>query len=209
MRSICRTRPNIPMEILESAPTDSRHNTSNPKLDVLAEWKYSGNEFPLYFHLIQIAAVQEEINRKYVSASFPLPETHIANRDNIMPGKPHQSVLVPHEEEILALRNRRPPTPYRRIAEILLEKHGVSVQPPAVFKFIKVRSRGRKVFSYSRSVPATKPSIPKPCPSATKPPVSPQPKDFNMPFSENYNLHILSPEAAAALQRQLEEEENQ
>jgi hypothetical protein len=80
-------------------------------LDVLAGWKYSGNSFPLYFHPIQIAAVQEEINRKYVSASFPPPKTHIANRDNIMPGKPHQSVLVPRSNAPAGASARTMPFP--------------------------------------------------------------------------------------------------
>ncbi len=40
--------------------------------------------------------------------------------------------------------------PYTQIAELLREKYNLTVQAPAIFKFIRVRSRGRKVYSYGR-----------------------------------------------------------
>ena len=65
-----------------------------------------------------------------------------------MSGKPYQSSLIPHEEEIIALRQQRPPMPYAQIAAVLREKHGLVIQRAAIFKFVKVRSRRRKVYGH-------------------------------------------------------------
>ena len=116
-----------------------------------------------------------------------------------MTGKPHQSSLIPYEAEIINLRQRQPPVPYTRIAELLYEKYNLTVQAPAIFKFIKVRSRGRKVYSYGRNVQSEK--LP-----ATSPPVSEQPKsEWNFKYSERYNLTRLPPDVAAARRKKLEE----
>jgi hypothetical protein len=112
-----------------------------------------------------------------------------------MPGKPHQSSLIPHENEIINLRRRRPPMPYGQIAELLRQKYNLAIQAPAIFKFIKVRSRGRKVFSYGRNIQSDK--------SVLSP--APKPK-FEFKYSERYNLHRLPPEVAAARRKKLEEE---
>ena len=69
-----------------------------------------------------------------------------------MSGKPYQSCLIPHEEEIIALRQQRPPMPYAQIAAVLREKHGLVIQRAAIFKFVKVRSRRRKVYGYLRAI---------------------------------------------------------
>jgi len=61
-----------------------------------------------------------------------------------MPGKPYQSSLIPYEVEILSLRKQRPPVAFARIAELLKEKHEVSVQRAAICKFVKVRARWKK-----------------------------------------------------------------
>jgi len=61
-----------------------------------------------------------------------------------MPGKPYQSILIPYEDEILSLRRQRPPMAFARIAELLKEKHQVSVQRAAICKFVKLRARWRK-----------------------------------------------------------------
>jgi hypothetical protein len=74
-----------------------------------------------------------------------------------MPGKPYQSALFPYEAEINLLRRRKPPMPYAKISDHLWKKHGLVIQPPAIYKFLKVRSRSRKVFSYGRNIPAEKP----------------------------------------------------
>ena len=174
--------------------------------------------FPLYFHFRSFPLRQVEINRKYVSSLFPIPRNGNPNEDSIMPGKPYQSVLIPHEEEISALRRRRPPTPYTRIAELLKEKYDLSVQAPAIFKFIRTRSKGRKVFSYARNVkttetrnaasPVTVPSRQTRKPSLQKPSVPARPESrFEYQYSTTYNLHRLSPEEAAARLKKLEEKE--
>jgi len=117
-----------------------------------------------------------------------------------MAGKPHHSSLIPHEIEILNLRNRRPPMPYEQIAQLLREKYNLTIQAPAIFKFIKVRSRGRKVYSYGRNVQSQKPAaVPKPAAAQKKP-------EWNFKYSERYNLHRLPPEEAAAIRKKLEEE---
>jgi len=61
-----------------------------------------------------------------------------------MPGKPYQSILIPYEEEILSLRRQRPPLAFARIAELLKEKHQVSIQRAAICKFVKLRARWKK-----------------------------------------------------------------
>jgi hypothetical protein len=117
-----------------------------------------------------------------------------------MTGKPHQSSLIPYEAEIINLRNRRPPVPYAQIAELLHEKYNITVQAPAIFKFIKVRSRGRKVYSYGRNVQSERPAVkPKPARTQTR-------SDWNFKYSERYNLTRLPPEEAAARRKKLEEE---
>ena len=93
-----------------------------------------------------------------------------------MTGKPYRSSLIPYEDEIIHLRRRRPPVPYAQIAELLRQKYNLAIQPPAIFKFIKVRSRGRKVYSYQRDdAPATPKSV-KPAPQPADPGSRPQPK---------------------------------
>ena len=129
-------------------------------------------------------------------------ETRIA-----MPGKPYQSCLIPHENEIIVLRQRRPPMPYAQIAELLREKYQLRVCRETIFKFLRVRSRGRKVFSYLRNVHTEKaPSVllaPKPAnPDSSS---APKPK-FEFTYSERYNLKRLPPEEAAAIRKKLEAE---
>ena len=117
-----------------------------------------------------------------------------------MTGKPHQSSLIPYEAEIINLRNRRPPVPYAQIAELLHEKYNITVQAPAIFKFIKVRSRGRKVYSYGRNVQSERPAA---MPKQVKTPAR---SDWNFRYSERYNLTRLPPDVAAARRKKLEEE---
>jgi len=61
-----------------------------------------------------------------------------------MPGKPFHSSLIPYEEEILSLRRQRPPMAFARIAELLKEKHEVSIQRAAICKFVRLRARWKK-----------------------------------------------------------------
>lgn len=124
-----------------------------------------------------------------------------------MPGKPHKSSLIPYEMEILALRHRRPPMAYAEIAELLRRKYNVVVQAPAIFKFMKVRSGGRKVFSYGRNIGLEKPASMVPIPERKAPEPTGQPRPFfNYTPSDRYNLTRLPPEEAARRRKKLEEE---
>jgi len=124
-----------------------------------------------------------------------------------MARKPYQSALIPYEDEIIALRHRRPPTSYARIAELLLQKYKVSICRETIFRFVKVRSRGRKVYSYQRDATAATPKSVRPAPQPADPGSRPQPKPkFEFKYSERYNLTRLPPEEAAARRKKLEEE---
>ncbi len=76
-----------------------------------------------------------------------------------------------------------------------------------IFRFVKVRSRGRKVYSYQRDVaPASSKSV-KPAPQPADPGSRPQPKPkWEFKYSERYNLTRLSDEEAEARRKKLEEE---
>jgi hypothetical protein len=124
-----------------------------------------------------------------------------------MPGKPNQSCLIPYEAEILSLRHRRPPMSYKKIAAWLCQEHHIDVCRETIFKFMRVRSRGRKVFSYGWKVNSKKPTASIPSkqrmtllPSAKRKPV------FEYVPSDRYNLTRLSPEEAARKLNESEEE---
>lgn len=58
-----------------------------------------------------------------------------------MPGKPYQSKLLPHEQEVFTLLDRG--RTYRAIAEELNHRHGLNITHNAVFSFVKTRRPGR------------------------------------------------------------------
>jgi len=137
---------------------------------------------------------------------------------------PRQSSLIPYENEIVALRRRKPPTPYSQIAGLLREKYHITVNREGIFKFIKNRAKGSKPCKYAWAIelentndqPIIKtPSLqktpvlltPKPSVSDKQPVDSQLDEFFNMPFSETYNLTRVSPEEAAARLKKLEEKE--
>jgi hypothetical protein len=128
---------------------------------------------------------------------------------DIMAGKPYQSCLIPHEDEIVSLRERRPPMPYAQIAERLRQTHNLRVRRETIFKFIKVRSRGRKVYSYQRSAAWKKSTYVRPVSQLADPrPDSKQPPKplFDFKFSDRYNLTRQPPPETAARRKKLEEE---
>src|SRR5437867_9507465 len=90
--------------------------------------------------------------------------------------KPYQSALIPYEDEIIALRHRRPPTSYARIADLLFQKYKFTVCRETIFRFVKVRSRGRKVYSYQRQTAPTTPKSVRPAPQPADPASPPPPK---------------------------------
>lgn len=119
---------------------------------------------------------------------------------------PRKSCLLAHEKEILGLRRKRPPVPYRTIAELLRSKYELDIQHPAIVKFVK-GARRRKMRTYSGD-PSSKKSaanVKKPAPFVLKP-HSDSDDDFAFTFSERYNLTRLPPEEAAARRKKLEEE---
>jgi hypothetical protein len=121
--------------------------------------------------------------------------------------KPYKSTLIPYEDEILSMRHQRPPMTYSEIAEVLRQRHQISVCRETIFKFIKVRSRGRKVYSYGRNIFSENPATVIPIPNRK----DSEPKDQQEPFfnykpSDRYNLTRLSPEEAARRRKILEEE---
>jgi|SRR5262245_5011581 len=124
-----------------------------------------------------------------------------------MPGKPYQSCLIPHEDEIASLRERRPPMPYAQIAELLRQTHNLRVRRETIFKFIKVRSRGRRMYRYQRSVAWKKSKHVRPVSQLADPRSDSKPKPkFEFTYSERYNLKRLPPEEAAAIRKKLEAE---
>jgi hypothetical protein len=139
---------------------------------------------------------------------LPLPECTSSIEARVtMTGKPHQSSLIPYEDEIINLRRRRPPMPYAQIADLLRQKYNVTIQPPAIFKFIKVRSRGRKVYMYQRDATPSKSKSVRPAAQPADPRSRPAPKpEWEFKYSERYNLTRLPPEEAAARRKKLEEE---
>ena len=72
-----------------------------------------------------------------------------------MAQKPYQSCLIPYEKEIVALRRKKPPMSYAQIAELLMEKYKLSIQAPAIFKFVKVRSKGYRTCKYAWGIELT------------------------------------------------------
>jgi hypothetical protein len=142
---------------------------------------------------------------------------------NHMTYNTYRSRLIPYEAEIIALRRKKPPMPYSKIAELLREKYQITIRQENIIRFIKVRSKGYKTCKYAWDYEPTNennkpttvtPSLQKPA-TVTKPSVSDKPKQtdesetFDMPFSETYNLTRLTPEELAARRKKLEEKEKQ
>jgi hypothetical protein len=124
-----------------------------------------------------------------------------------MAGKPFQSVLIQYENEIFDLRHRRPPYSYARIAKILHEKYQLIVYRQTIFKFVKARSRGRKVFAIYRSpLPKKQKSVATAVPKTNPHPTAEKGPFFNYTPSDRYNLTRLPPEEAAERRKKLEAE---
>jgi IS30 family transposase len=122
-----------------------------------------------------------------------------------MVGRPYHSSLIPYEDEILELRHRKPPTPYRQIADLLFHKYQLRICRETIFKFIKVRSRTRKMFGYKRLPSAKKLRAAQKSLQGDKAISDSRPK-FEFEYSERYNLKRLPPEEAAAIRKKLEAE---
>jgi len=139
----------------------------------------------------------------------------------------YRSCLIPYENEIVALRRKKPPVPYSKIAELLCEKYQIKVRTTTIIRFLQVRAKGSKPCKYAwdiepvnannptaTEVPASQnpPSVQTTKPAITEKPkpavaLHPEERTFDFPFSETYNLHRVSPEEAAARLKKLEEKE--
>ena len=62
-----------------------------------------------------------------------------------MPGKPFQSKLEPFYEFIRAGRSKR--WSYQKIADVLTNEKGLAVSANAIFSFVKVRAKRRKLYA--------------------------------------------------------------
>lgn len=71
--------------------------------------------------------------------SFDLETAERLSKLRLMPGSPFRSKLVPFEDLIRELRAAH--TPYRDIAKILKEKHGVEAHADTINSFVIVRAK--------------------------------------------------------------------
>ena len=145
-----------------------------------------------------------------------------------MGGKPYQSSLMPYEAEIVALRRKKPPVSYSRIAALLYEKYQITISKVGFFEFIKHRVKKEykpcKYDAWDIELPeannqsATEAkAIENPTALPKQPAVTDEPKQteeykpkpFNMKFSETYNPTRLPPEEAAARRKRIEEKERE
>jgi len=73
--------------------------------------------------------------------------------------KPFQSCLIPYEDEIIALRRKRPPVSFARIAAILREKYQITIRRENIFRFVQIRAKGFKSCKYAWNInPDNQPS---------------------------------------------------
>ncbi len=145
------------------------------------------------------------------------------DRNREQRSKPYQSKLAAVEAEIAKLRAKRPPVPYRQIARHLHERFGIQVDPATIFRFVKVRSKGkRSIYLFGPPWHRVKNSLPDQAkkswtqvlesnckiPQGTKAGnlLSPTRRRVSFTASEHYNLTRLTPEEAAPLEKKLDEE---
>jgi hypothetical protein len=138
-----------------------------------------------------------------------------------MAGKPYQSCLIPYGNEIITLRRKKPPTPYPRIAALLYEQYQIAISCDGIREFVKRRAnKDTKTckFAWKVNLPeANDPPVMETKtikPKASKPPDKParieEDDDFEIPkfsevmqYSDTYNLTLMSPEEAAALEERI------
>ena len=114
-------------------------------------------------------------------------------------GKPYQSKLIPYENEILAMRRKRPPVPYSQIAAKLNENYQLNISVFGVFDFFKRRAtQKQKTYKYEPwdtpdAQPDTETAVLRKKPTVSKPPVSDKPKQAEKFNAEKFNIdtHVL------------------
>ena len=89
-----------------------------------------------------------------------------------MAGKKYQSCLTAYENEIIALRRKKPPTPYSQIAVLLREKYQITIRRETIHNFLKVRAKGFKPCAYAWNINADNSSETPQKQAASKPRIS-------------------------------------
>jgi len=122
-----------------------------------------------------------------------------------MPSK-KQSRLVPFVNEIVALRETIPPTPYTEIAEILKEKHQVSIKGGAIHSFLRTLVKGYKPCKLAeqlRQREKTQTNLATPVGVIA----SAQAKELNVPVSHEHILTLRPKEERASRVAEIEARE--
>jgi len=144
-----------------------------------------------------------------------------------MAGKPYQSCLIPYVNEIIALRRKKPPVSYSRIASLLYEKYQITISNDGIREFVKRRAKNKsKTCKYAWDVelseldnqPVTEAMVvEKPTALSKQSSVPDKPKQTKpeaeldvsqlpeITYSDTYNLTRLSDEEAAKWLKLIEE----
>ena len=104
-----------------------------------------------------------------------------------MPGKPFQSKLEPFYEFIREGRSKR--WSYQKIAEVLTNEKILSVSANAVFSFVKVRAKRRRLYALPLLETRRRPFQPPPQGRVSFS-HSPQPKDPMKPSKDPITLRL-------------------
>ena len=70
----------------------------------------------------------------------------------------YRSCLIPYEKEIVALRLKKPPMPYSKIAALLYDKYQIAVCRETILRFLQVRAKGYKPCKYAKVIEPINPS---------------------------------------------------
>ena len=142
-----------------------------------------------------------------------------------MAGKPYQSILTPHINEIIVLRRKKPPVSYSRISVLLHDKYQITIGKVGIRDFVKRQARKvTKTCKYAWDIelseadnqPAAearfieKPTVSKPSVSEKPKQAEEEEEDDDVPrfedvmkYSDSYNLTLMSPEEAVALEAKI------
>jgi len=128
-----------------------------------------------------------------------------------MPRK-KQSCLIPFKDEIITLRETIPPTPYTEIAEILKEKHQISITGGAIHGFLRTLAKGYKPCKLveqirqreKAQITASMNQTPERKEPASMPP---QAKELNVPVSHEHILNLRPKEERALRVAEIEARE--
>jgi hypothetical protein len=147
-------------------------------------------------------------------------------RGRKMAGKKYNSCLKPFLEKILKARETIPPTSYAKISEILEKEDSITVRGSTIHSFLKTLAKGYKPCELTKAIrqaearrlsTSAKPrvlgtqkqtealDVQKPMVTEKPQPENNPSREFNMKWSNEYNLNRLSEEEAADMRRIIEE----